>query len=359
MKMPKGTGLWPAFWMLPTAQLYGGEYGGWAASGEIDIMEYRGDKVNRTTAAIHYQKQWPYNTHMHEKQEQKNVDYSADFHVYALDWTADSMTWSVDEEVFYKLDLNRDWFAEYTDEWGKMMTPSWMGEYVNGSVKSPYTANRQPWDKPFGFTMNMAVGGVYTDGIDAKTWLKNADGARYGDFQVDYVRVFQAEKNPVVSLPGIIDVGRVISSEAVYRVTFESTSPVGGNSLYEVAIRYKSKATVQKVMLTVCDGAISKEIGLGGRQQKYVEMNEWETEYVTVTLGSCPWDLMKLTLSAVGDSVEVASIEFSKFKVTWEDNFDGTSLDSKKWEYEIVSFIIGYLYSFHIKSAQISEQGNS
>ena len=37
-KMPQGQGLWAAIWMLPTDN----EYGGWAASGEIDIMEYLG-----------------------------------------------------------------------------------------------------------------------------------------------------------------------------------------------------------------------------------------------------------------------------------------------------------------------------
>ena len=38
-KLPKGDWLWPAIWMLPINQ----EYGTWPASGEIDIMESRGN----------------------------------------------------------------------------------------------------------------------------------------------------------------------------------------------------------------------------------------------------------------------------------------------------------------------------
>ncbi len=43
-KLPMGQGMWPAIWMLPTDDVYGG----WAASGEIDIMEYRGQTPNDT-----------------------------------------------------------------------------------------------------------------------------------------------------------------------------------------------------------------------------------------------------------------------------------------------------------------------
>lgn len=38
-KLPKGNWLWPAIWLLPRYH----EYGTWPASGEIDIMESRGN----------------------------------------------------------------------------------------------------------------------------------------------------------------------------------------------------------------------------------------------------------------------------------------------------------------------------
>jgi len=39
-KLPAGQGVWRAFWMLPTEE----RYGGWASSGEIDILEFKGQE---------------------------------------------------------------------------------------------------------------------------------------------------------------------------------------------------------------------------------------------------------------------------------------------------------------------------
>ena len=52
MKLPTGTGLWPAFWLLPDPN--GNTYGNWAASGEIDIMEARGRIPDETSGTISY-----------------------------------------------------------------------------------------------------------------------------------------------------------------------------------------------------------------------------------------------------------------------------------------------------------------
>ena len=50
IKLPYGQGIWPAFWMLPTDWVYGG----WAASGEIDIMELVGHEPNVVHGTLHY-----------------------------------------------------------------------------------------------------------------------------------------------------------------------------------------------------------------------------------------------------------------------------------------------------------------
>jgi beta-glucanase (GH16 family) len=49
-KMPLGQGLWAAVWMLPTDE----EYGGWPASGELDIMEYLGHETNVVHGTVHF-----------------------------------------------------------------------------------------------------------------------------------------------------------------------------------------------------------------------------------------------------------------------------------------------------------------
>ena len=56
-RMPIGQGLWPAFWMLPSDSIYGT----WAASGEIDIVEYIGSQPDRILGTIHYGGPWPGN----------------------------------------------------------------------------------------------------------------------------------------------------------------------------------------------------------------------------------------------------------------------------------------------------------
>ncbi len=50
-KIPAGLGTWPAIWMLSTDW----EYGGWPASGEIDIMEHVGYEQNKIHGSIHTQ----------------------------------------------------------------------------------------------------------------------------------------------------------------------------------------------------------------------------------------------------------------------------------------------------------------
>src|SRR6185503_13343107 len=49
-KLPQGKGIWPAIWMLPTDN----RYGGWPHSGEIDIMELLGHKPGKTYGTLHY-----------------------------------------------------------------------------------------------------------------------------------------------------------------------------------------------------------------------------------------------------------------------------------------------------------------
>jgi len=56
-KLPSGKGLWPAIWMLPSEN----KYGGWAASGEIDIMELVGHEPNKVYGTLHYGGEWPNN----------------------------------------------------------------------------------------------------------------------------------------------------------------------------------------------------------------------------------------------------------------------------------------------------------
>lgn len=49
-KLPTGKGIWPALWLLPQDE----KYGGWASSGEIDLMEARGQEPNKVLGTLHF-----------------------------------------------------------------------------------------------------------------------------------------------------------------------------------------------------------------------------------------------------------------------------------------------------------------
>lgn len=153
-KMPVGQGLWPAFWMLPTDNAYGG----WAASGEIDIMEYLGHEPNIVHGTIHYGGSWPNNTFTGEPYTLPEGRFDEDFHVFAVEWEQDEMRWYVDD-VLYATQTSETWF-------------------------SAGQARPAPFDKPFHLVLNLAVGGNWPGDPDETTTFPQ-------ELVVDYVRVYQ------------------------------------------------------------------------------------------------------------------------------------------------------------------------
>jgi beta-glucanase (GH16 family) len=98
-QLPFGQGMWPAIWMLPTDSTYGG----WAASGEIDIMEAVNLKTvwtpdnNAVHGTLHYGAEFPSNTNS-GMFLQFFDDHPADtFHVYAVEWEEGEIRWYVDD----------------------------------------------------------------------------------------------------------------------------------------------------------------------------------------------------------------------------------------------------------------------
>ncbi len=96
MKLTRGAGLWPAFWMLPTPYSNGGYHDG---DGEIDIMEQIGTSPNVTEAHLHH-------NGVAGKAFNTGVDLSAGFHTYGLDWQADHLTWYFDGRAFFTATAN-------------------------------------------------------------------------------------------------------------------------------------------------------------------------------------------------------------------------------------------------------------
>ncbi|OUS28449.1 hypothetical protein A9Q99_13100 [Gammaproteobacteria bacterium 45_16_T64] len=181
-KLPAGQGLWPAIWMLPTDWVYGG----WAASGEIDILEavnLEASGGNNIHGTLHYGGGWPNNTHSGASYTPATsvVD---NYHVYGIEWDTNEIRWYVDG-VLYQTQNN--WWSDAAE----------------------YPA---PFNQRFHFVLNVAVGG---------NWPGNPDGSTAfpQTMEVDYIRAYQwsdtGQPNPcsnttpyggtAVSLPGRIE----------------------------------------------------------------------------------------------------------------------------------------------------------
>jgi len=170
-KIPTGGGMWPAFWMMPQDDVYGG----WAASGEIDIMESANstDWINGT---IHYGGSWPENTYSHGTYNPGGINFADDFHLYAVEWEPEQIRWYVDG-VLYSTRTSSQWYSA-------------------GAPGNPLA----PFDQEFYIILNAAVGGHYTNCTEPG--CITADLPQ--EFVVDYVRVYQETGNqaPSVILTG-------------------------------------------------------------------------------------------------------------------------------------------------------------
>jgi beta-glucanase (GH16 family) len=153
-RMPVGKGLWAAIWMLPTDE----SYGGWAASGEIDIMEYLGNDTTRVHGTIHYGGSWPNNESRGTDYVTGDTAFNSAFHTFALEWEEGKLRWYVDGEEFQSLGT---------------------GMWYSSAAAFP-----APFNRDFHLLINLAVGGNWPGNPDASTQFPQ-------ELVVDYVRVYE------------------------------------------------------------------------------------------------------------------------------------------------------------------------
>lgn len=131
IKLPPGSGLWPAFWALGDGQ--------WPDVGEIDIMEYVGE-TDWTGVALHgpgYSGETPL---VNKAYFTDDHDATA-WHVYAVDWTSEGFNFRIDGKLVYR--ATRPMVEHY---------------------------GRWAFDTPKFLILNLALGGAYpvkTNGVDA------------------------------------------------------------------------------------------------------------------------------------------------------------------------------------------------
>jgi beta-glucanase (GH16 family) len=86
MKLPRGRGLWPAFWLLPATMKW---------PPEIDIMEHKGRIPDRVWLTLHLPQPGTWQPKSDGK-EWSGPDFTADFHTFAVEWEPGAMRWYVD-----------------------------------------------------------------------------------------------------------------------------------------------------------------------------------------------------------------------------------------------------------------------
>jgi beta-glucanase (GH16 family) len=149
IKLPRGQGMWPAFWML------GDNIGsvGWPNSGEMDIMENIGREPGTNHGSMHGPGYSGGNPLTGSYTLPGGAALADDFHTYAIDWDPSGVSFSVDGNVYER--------------------------------HTPADTNGNPWvfDHPFFIILNVAVGGSWPGSPDSSTSFPQ-------QMVVDYVHVY-------------------------------------------------------------------------------------------------------------------------------------------------------------------------
>ncbi len=147
LQLPRGKGLWPAFWLL------GGDIGavGWPACGEVDVMEYRGQEPDRILGTLHGPGYSGAGGITKTFIAPPGTRYDEGFHVFAVEWSPRRIQWFVDGRRYHVV--------------RREAVPRWV------------------FDHPFFIILNVAVGGDFLGPPDDTTVFPTA-------MVVDWVRVY-------------------------------------------------------------------------------------------------------------------------------------------------------------------------
>ncbi|WEK53695.1 MAG: carbohydrate binding domain-containing protein [Candidatus Cohnella colombiensis] len=285
IKMPLGKGIWPAFWLMPADD----EYGGWASSGEIDIMEARGRVPDKVGGTIHYGRGWPNNKYMSKDYEFPDGQDISGEHVYGLEWEPGEIRWYVDGNLYQTIN---NWDSTGADQAAKYAFPA-------------------PFDKPFYLILNLAVGGTFDGGLVPDANMLPAE------MVVDYVRVYELAGRPYKT-----PVEPSVAQEPLPNVY---KYPINGNYVHDVAFEqgFTEIATPDQILDTAYwnfahistfngNGTVSKDV-IGGSSYAKVDISAGGNAahsiqlIQNVTLGKGRW--YKLTFDAKASASRDISVK--------------------------------------------------
>lgn len=149
MKLPKGQGIWPAFWMLGSDI----DRAGWPKCGEIDILEFIGREPKTVFGTLHGP---GYSGSNGIQGKTTSPDLSDAFHTYGIEWAPGKIVWTFDGKPFHTVEAK------------------------------DVGAKGWPFEQPFFVILNLAVGGGWPGYPDATTTFPQR-------LVVDWVRAYKDE----------------------------------------------------------------------------------------------------------------------------------------------------------------------
>jgi beta-glucanase (GH16 family) len=164
MRLPRGRGMWPAFWILGNDI----DQVGWPKCGEMDIMEENGSLPTAVSSSLHGSVQTDNVDFADTQWQEVPGGADVDFHVYAVEWDPANIVFLVDDHAYFQLNHAR--------------RPIW------------------DYDHPFFILVNLAVGGLFPGPPDATTVFPQT-------LAVDYVRVSVRGGNGDAGVDASVDTG--------------------------------------------------------------------------------------------------------------------------------------------------------
>lgn len=151
IKIPRGQGVWPAFWMLGNNI----DNVGWPTCGELDIMENIGREPSTVHGTMHGPGYSGANGIGAPFSLPNNAAFADAFHVFAIEWSTNEIHWYVDGS-----------------------------EYKTVRPQDLPAGSQWVFDHPFFVILNFAVGGQWPGSPDTSTTFPQT-------MTVDYVRVYR------------------------------------------------------------------------------------------------------------------------------------------------------------------------
>ena len=197
IKVPGGSGLWPAFWLLGENF----DVDGWPQCGEIDIMEYRRQEPTLVSGSIHgpgYSGETDPQGQVTKSYDLGNDRFDAGFHVFGIEWGPEYINYYIDD-VLYNQITPSDIEVTPTDAVYSLNDAVEAVEAMEATEDTPAveaveaveaTVITGDWvfNKPFYIIINLAVGGNFPGNPDSGESFPH-------NMLVDYVRVYKNSNN--------------------------------------------------------------------------------------------------------------------------------------------------------------------